>query len=100
MARPGACFYKWVDRPVVGWPFGALRTRTTRLPTASVSFASGEGARKKRNFMNSFAILFRRLKNCVFYALALAVTLQPLPVIAQSFCGPQTLVNFNGINGH
>jgi hypothetical protein len=46
-----------------------------------------------------FTILFRRLEKCSFYALALIATLRPLPIIAQSFCGPLTLVNFNGING-
>ena len=49
--------------------------------------------------MRPFTILFRRLEKCSFYALALIATLRPLPIIAQSFCGPLTLVNFNGING-
>jgi uncharacterized repeat protein (TIGR03803 family) len=31
--------------------------------------------------------------------LATALILQPLPVMAQSFCGPVTLASFNGING-
>ena len=39
------------------------------------------------------------LKRGLLCALATTLILQPLPVMAQSFCGPVTLVSFNGING-
>ena len=38
-------------------------------------------------------------KRGLLYVVAMTLILQPLPVMAQSFCGPVTLVSFNGING-
>ena len=38
-------------------------------------------------------------KRGLLCVLASALILEPLPVMAQSFCGPVTLVNFNGVNG-
>ena len=35
----------------------------------------------------------------LFYVLVTTAILQPLPATAQSFCGPTTLINFNGTNG-
>jgi uncharacterized repeat protein (TIGR03803 family) len=43
-----------------------------------------------RSFLASQAVLFLGLVITAFH---------PIPVIAQNFCGPVTLVNFNGING-
>jgi len=49
--------------------------------------------------MRLLSDLSGRLKNELLCILATTFVLQPLPAIAQSFCGPTTLVNFNGING-
>ena len=49
--------------------------------------------------MRLLSDLSGRLKNELLCILATTFMLQPLPAIAQSFCGPTTLVNFNGING-
>ena len=43
-----------------------------------------------RSFLASQAVLFLSLVITAFH---------PIPVSAQNFCGPVTLVNFNGING-
>jgi uncharacterized repeat protein (TIGR03803 family) len=49
--------------------------------------------------MRLLSDLSGRLKSEFLCILATTFALQPLPAIAQSFCGPTTLVNFNGING-
>ena len=42
---------------------------------------------------------FRGLDRGLFLFLAATYMTQPLPVTAQSFCGPNTLASFNGTNG-
>lgn len=49
--------------------------------------------------MRLLSDLSRRLKGEFVCILAATFVLQALPAAAQDFCGPVTLVNFNGING-
>jgi uncharacterized repeat protein (TIGR03803 family) len=49
--------------------------------------------------MHLVAILSGSLKRSVVCAFGVTVMLNALHLAAQSFCGPVTLINFNGING-
>ena len=42
---------------------------------------------------------FRHLHRGLFLLIAATSIIRPAPVMAQSFCGPVTLMNFNGTNG-
>ena len=47
----------------------------------------------------TFAPYIVRLETALLFALAATAILRPTPAWGQSYCGPVTLINFNGING-
>jgi uncharacterized repeat protein (TIGR03803 family) len=55
--------------------------------------------REEQFFMSRPSFLWRYPGQRLFYALVATAILQPLAATAQSFCGPTTLINFNGTNG-
>ena len=65
----------------------------------SVDCAIDSACERGAIFMSSPSFLWRHPGQRLFYALVATAILQPLPATAQSFCGPTTLINFNGTNG-